>query len=53
MVQFNPVSTSEELKELYKNYISTTFPIKNSIIRSNFEDLIESDRVLWNGPIAR
>lgn len=52
MAEFNPLSTSEELKELYKNYISTTFPIKNSVIRSNFEDLIDSDRVLWNGPFV-
>lgn len=52
MTQFNPLFTSEELKELYKNYILSTFPLKNETIRSNLEKIIDSEKVLWNGPFV-
>lgn len=50
MAEFNPLSISEELKKLYKDFILTSFPIKNESIKNKLEKAIDDEKMLWNGP---
>lgn len=50
MNEFNPLNVSENLKELYKDFITTSFPIKNLGIKRNLEKIIKNENLLWNGP---
>jgi ATP-dependent helicase YprA (DUF1998 family) len=50
MVEFNPLNISEELKKLYKDFILTSFPIKNESIKNKLEKAIDDEKMLWNGP---
>lgn len=50
MTQFNPLLISDELKRLYKSFILSSFPIKNSSLREKLIETIDYERLLWNGP---
>lgn len=50
MFKFNPLSISSELKDMYKNFILSSFPMKNIELKKKLENSIDNEKLLWNGP---
>lgn len=50
MVSFNPLDISDELKRLYKNFILSSFPVAEISLKERFENVIDNEKLLWNGP---
>ncbi len=47
-----PFVAAEHLKQLYRKYIQTSFPIRRDDVRRRFEDLIEHKNLLWRDPFV-
>jgi len=49
-ISFNPLSVSSELKKLYRDFILSSFPVADASLRRKLEDIINNEKLLWNGP---
>ncbi len=45
-----PLTLAEQVKQSYRSYIKTTFPIADESLRRQFNDLLEEEGLLWRGP---
>lgn len=50
-MRLDPIKTTEKIKQDYVRYLKTTFPITNSNIAMQFEELLREENRLFNGPI--
>jgi len=50
MMIFNPLEMSDELKRMYKNFILSSFPIADVSLKKRLENVIDNEKLLWNGP---
>jgi len=45
-----PFITAEKVKEAYRRYIETSFPIRREALRREFNRLVEEEHLLWQEP---
>ncbi len=45
-----PFVAAEKVKDAYRRYIETSFPIRRESLRREFNRLVESERLLWQEP---
>jgi len=49
--RIDPIATSEDIRETYLRYLTTTFGLKNSELARQFRDLARHSEGLFKGPI--
>lgn len=47
-----PFVAAEHVKQSYRRFIQTSFPLRREPVRRRFEDLIENERLLWRDPFV-
>jgi ATP-dependent helicase YprA (DUF1998 family) len=47
-----PFLTAEHVKDAYRRYVQTSFPIRRPELRARFERLIEEEKLLWQDPFV-
>src|SRR5579871_179872 len=47
-----PFVAAEHVKQAYRRYIQTSFPIRREDVRRRFEELIEREQLLWRDPFV-
>ncbi len=47
-----PFLTAEHVKDAYRRYVQTSFPIRWAELRARFERLIEEENLLWQDPFV-
>ncbi len=50
MMTFNPLELSDELKKLYKSFILSSFPVADEFLKRKLDNIIDHEKLLWNGP---
>ena len=47
-----PFVTADRLRQAYRRYIQTSFPLRRDEVRRRFEALIEREHLLWRDPFV-
>jgi len=45
-----PFITADKVKDAYRRYIETSFPIRREGLRQEFARLVDEERLLWQEP---
>lgn len=45
-----PFIFNQSIRDSYKRYVKTTFPIKSEILSAKFDEQIEKNNLIWKGP---
>jgi len=45
-----PFITADKVKDAYRRYIETSFPIRRESLRQEFARLVDDERLLWQEP---